>query len=72
MPAAGTGWEWSSNPDGSQAIAALQNRLGVPVDGIIGPQTITALQARLAVPADGYAGMATVAALQTHLIEGNL
>lgn len=72
VPAAGTGWEWSSNPDGSQAIAALQNRLGVSVDGIIGPQTITAMQARLAVPTDGYAGMATVAALQTHLIEGNL
>lgn len=72
VPAAGTGWEWSSNPDGSQAIAALQAHLAVPVDGIIGPQTITALQGRLAVPADGYAGMATVAALQNRLIEGNL
>lgn len=72
VPAAGTGWEWSSNPAGSQAITALQARLGVPGDGIIGPKTITALQARLAVPADGYAGMATVAALQTRLNEGNL
>lgn len=72
VPAAGTGWEWSSNPDGSQAIAALQGRLGVSVDGIIGSQTIAALQGCLAVPVDGYAGMATVAALQTHLIEGNL
>ena len=72
VPAAGTGWEWENDPDGSQAIAALQARLAVPADGIIGPKTITALQARLAVPADGYAGMATIAALQTHLIEGNL
>nr|DAV64736.1 MAG TPA: N-acetylmuramoyl-L-alanine amidase [Caudoviricetes sp.] len=72
VPAAGTGWEWSSNPDGSQAIAALQARLGVPGDGIIGPQTIIALQARLGVPTDGYAGMATVAALQTRLNEGDL
>lgn len=72
VPAAGTGWEWSSNPDGSQAIAALQARLGVSVDGIIGPKTITALQAHLGVAADGYAGMATVAALQTRLNEGSL
>jgi hypothetical protein len=72
VPAAGTGWEWSSNPAGSQAITALQARLGVATDGIIGPQTIIALQARLGVPADGYAGMATVAALQTRLNEGNL
>lgn len=72
VPAAGTGWKWSSNPDGSRAIAALQARLGVPGDGIIGPKTITVLQARLGVPGDGYAGMATVAALQTSLNEGNL
>ena len=52
--------------------AALQARLGVDVDGILGPATIAALQARLGVPADGYVGMATVAALQTHLNEGTL
>lgn len=72
VPAAGTGWEWSSNPAGSQAIAALQAHLGVSVDGIIGPKTITALQAHLGVPADGYVGMATVAALQGSLNEWNL
>lgn len=72
VPAAGTGWDWEDDPEGSQAIAVLQARLAVPADGIIGPKTITALQARLAVPMDGYAGMATVAALQNHLIEGEI
>lgn len=72
VPAAGTGWNWSSNPVGSQAIAALQARLGASVDGIIGPKTVAALQARLGVPVDGYVGMATVAELQMRLVEGTL
>lgn len=72
LPAAGAGWDFENDPDGSQMIAALQARLGVDVDGILGPATIAALQARLGVPVDGYVGMATVAALQTHLNEGTL
>ena len=72
IPAAGAGWNFETSPAGSQMVAALQTRLGVPVDGIFGPDTIAALQTRLGVPVDGYAGMATVAALQTRLNEGNL
>lgn len=72
IPAAGAGWEFESDPDGSQVIAALQARLGVAVDGILGPETIAALQARLGVPVDGYVGMATVAELQMRLVEGTL
>ena len=69
VPAAGAGWVFEFEPDGSQVIAALQARFGVFVDGILGPESIAALQARLGVPEDGYAGMATVAALQAHLNE---
>lgn len=69
LPAAGAGWVFEFEPEGSQVIVALQAHLGAPVDGILGPESIAALQARLGVPEDGYAGMATVAALQAHLIE---
>ena len=72
LPAAGAGWVFESEPDGSQVIVALQTRLGVPVDGILGPESIGALQALLGVPEDGYAGMATVAALQACIIERGL
>ena len=42
---AGTGWEFTEDPDeGSQAIRAMQDRLGVEIDGFIGPDTISALQ----------------------------
>ena len=61
-PAAGTGWEWVGDGDGSALIEALQVRLGVPADGYAGYDTARALQVRLGVPADGYVGMATAAA----------
>ena len=70
VPAAGSGWLWSVNPAGSQAIAALQRKLGVEDDGIIGPTTIKALQRYLGVEADGYCGSITVCALQARLNAG--
>ena len=70
VPAAGSGWLWSVNPAGSQAIAALQRKLGVEADGIIGPTTIKALQRYLGVEADGYCGSITVCALQARLNAG--
>ena len=72
VPAAGDGWEWVGNPQGSQAIVALQKRLGVAADGIIGPGTIKRLQGHLGVPVDGYAGAQTVKALQAKLSRGAL
>lgn len=72
VPAAGAGWEWVAHPVGSQVIVALQKRLGVSADGIIGPGTITALQKRLGVTADGYAGAQTVKAMQARLSKGTL
>lgn len=70
VPAAGSGWLWSVNPVGSQAVAALQRKLGVEDDGIIGPTTIKALQRYLGVEADGYCGSITVSALQARLNAG--
>ena len=72
VPAAGDGWEWVSNPQGSQAIKAYQSRLGVAADGIIGPGTIRRLQDHLGVTVDGYAGMETVKALQAQLGQGRI
>lgn len=72
VPAAGDGWEWVSNPQGSQAIKAYQQKLGIDADGIIGPGTIKRLQDHLGVPVDGYAGAQTVKALQAKLSRGAL
>ena len=47
------GWEWFDNPQGSQMIAVLQQRLGVSVDGLVGPETFKALQKRLGTTVDG-------------------
>lgn len=72
VPRATTGWQWGSNPAGSKAVRALQARLGVGTDGLIGYKTIRALQARLGVDTDGIAGNNTVRALQTNLNRGKL
>lgn len=52
---------------GSPMVTALQKKLGVTADGLLGRETITAWQKKLGVTADGIAGHATVAALQTAL-----
>lgn len=72
VPAAGAGWEWVGNPQGSQAIKVYQQKLGIDADGIIGPGTIKRLQDHLGVPVDGYAGAQTVKALQAKLSRGAL
>ncbi len=49
---AGTGWEFEEDHDGSQAIQALQEKLGVEgYDGLIGPETICSAAA----PQDSWA-----------------
>ena len=47
LPAAGAGWDFENDPDGSQMVFALQARLGVPVDGYAGMATVAALQTHL-------------------------
>lgn len=75
---AGTGWEFDDDPDyGSEVISALQQKLGVEVDGIVGPDTISALQQHLKnrghdLEVDGVAGYRTVECLQYELSNGTL
>ena len=40
-----SGWEWvpASDATGSTVISAMQSRIGVAADGLIGPETIRAL-----------------------------
>lgn len=48
-------WSWRTAPEagGSPMVKALQRKLGVAVDGYVGPSTIAALQRRLGTGADG-------------------
>ena len=55
---------------GSTLIRAVQRKLGVRVDGLIGPQTIKAMQRRLGVRVDGILGPQTALALQITLNQG--
>lgn len=74
LEAATGGWEWTQDAPGSKVIAALQGRLGVDADGIMGPDTINALEAHYGfAPDDRLDGPSlTVAFLQTDLSEGRL
>lgn len=74
---AGTGWETDADAEGSQVIEALQEKLGVEADGLIGPDTIAALQEHLKnrghdLEVDGVAGYRTVECLQYELSNGTL
>lgn len=74
---AGTGWETDEESEGSQVIEALQEKLGVEADGLIGPYTIAALQEHLKnrghdLEVDGIAGYRTVECLQYELSNGTL
>ena len=53
LPAATSGWEWDLTGKGSLAIAALQRKLGVVDDGLIGRDTINALERRAGFNPDG-------------------
>lgn len=48
-PGLTTGWEWVRDPQGSRLIMAVQGRVGVERDGILGPDSIRALQRHLSV-----------------------
>lgn len=71
-PGLTSGWEWTSKPRGSRLIIAMQKKLGVTADGLIGPATINALSKRYGVKGDGKldAGSITVKAMQRKLNEG--
>lgn len=73
-PGLTTGWEWVSDPVGSQLIQALQRKLSVEADGLIGPGTIRALQARMGTPQDGVLSEQSqcITALQQRLQKGTL
>ena len=73
-PGLTTGWEWVSNPKGSQVIIALQRTLGVAADGLIGPGTIRALQQRMGTPQDGVLAEQSqcIIALQNRLQKGTI
>lgn len=73
-PGLTSGWEWVSDPVGSQLIQALQRRLGVEADGLIGPGTIRALQQRMGTPQDGVLSEESkcIIALQQRLQKGTI
>jgi N-acetylmuramoyl-L-alanine amidase CwlA len=56
----------------SAMVRALQKKLGVAVDGYMGPGTIKALQAKLHVSPDGYFGPATAKKLQQNMNAGKI
>lgn len=72
LPNCTSGWVFQTNPSGSPVIRALQSRLGVTADGIVGKATVQALQRRHGVGADGVCGPKTVTALQNALNGGKL
>lgn len=46
--------QWTNHPsEGSALVSAIQQMVGVPVDGIIGPETITAMQKYFGTYQDG-------------------
>jgi peptidoglycan hydrolase-like protein with peptidoglycan-binding domain/GH25 family lysozyme M1 (1,4-beta-N-acetylmuramidase) len=57
---------------GSQLVRAMQRRLGVTVDGHLGPATIRAMQRHLGVTVDGSLGPVTARAWQARLNTGSL
>lgn len=69
-----SGWEWvaSTSAVGSSVIVAMQHRLGVKADDLVGPGTFRALQSYLGTPVDGVVSevAAMVTALQQRLNEG--
>lgn len=70
VPNSAEGWEWSSRPQGSRMVIALQKKLGVTADGLFGQQTAKALQKKLKVTQDGFVGSKTVEALYKALKAG--
>ena len=75
-PGLTSGWDWVSDSlaTGSTVIEALQQRLGVAADGLIGTNTIMALQGHCGTPQDGYFsdGSTCIMELQKKLNNGAL
>ena len=74
QPACTTGWRYDYTAQGSVVIRALQARIGVPADGILGAGSIRVLQRRMGTPVDGRldAPSRCVMALQERLNAGTL
>lgn len=66
------GWKWTTLPVGSQLIAAMQKKMGLKDDGLIGPNTINALGRRYGITGDGRLDgpSLTIRAMQKRLNEG--
>ena len=62
-----TSWKFVSSAKGSQLIKALQKKVGVTQDGIMGPKSVKALQKFVGTTQDGYMGTKTVTAFQKWL-----
>ena len=75
-PGLTSGWDWVSDSlaTGSTVIKALQQRLGVDADGLIGTNIIMALQGHCGMPQDGYFsdGSTYIMELQRKLNNGAL
>lgn len=54
---------WTASPQGSQLFKAVQKRLRLPADGILGPVTAEGIQGWLGVTRDGVLGPKSTAAL---------
>ena len=69
-----TGWKYDYTQQGSPVIRALQAKLAVETDGILGRDTILALQEHLGTAMDGTldAGSTCVQEMQRRLNAGNL
>lgn len=65
-------FEWLSVPYGSPTISAIQARVGVEQDGILGPKTISAMQRHFGTPVDGelWKPSECIKAMQTALNSG--
>ena len=72
LAACTSGWQWTVNPEGSQLITAMQKRMGITADGIVGPRTIDALERHLGFKADGHLDgpSNTIRAMQRRLNKG--
>lgn len=74
LKACTSGWQWTVNPEGSQLITAMQKRMGISADGIVGPQFVNALEKRYGFQPDGHLDgpSNTVRELQRRLNKGTI
>ena len=73
MAASGTGGEVLKRGSRGPLVAQVQQKLGVPADGVFGPQTghaVRSFQARKGLTVDGVVGSQTAHALGIDLAEG--